>query len=74
MLESLSLKSNSSVNPVQLISLVNQKQKVKRPVPLRGGTRGFRAPEVLLRCTKQTVAIDIWSAGVILLSILSARL
>jgi cell division control protein 7 len=39
----------------------------------RAGTRGFRAPEVLMRSLKQTVALDIWSAGVILLSILSGR-
>ncbi|KAI8340202.1 kinase-like domain-containing protein [Chlamydoabsidia padenii] len=39
----------------------------------RAGTRGFRAPEVLLRVTHQTVAIDIWSVGVILLSLLSGR-
>lgn len=39
----------------------------------RAGTRGFRAPEVLLKCTEQTTKIDIWSAGVILLTILSKR-
>ena len=39
----------------------------------RAGTRGFRAPEVLLKCTAQTCAIDMWSAGVILLTILSRR-
>ncbi|KAH0543292.1 hypothetical protein FGG08_002355 [Glutinoglossum americanum] len=39
----------------------------------RAGTRGFRAPEVLLKCTDQTTKIDIWSAGVILLTILSRR-
>lgn len=39
----------------------------------RAGTRGFRAPEVLLKCTQQTTKIDIWSAGVILLTILSRR-
>lgn len=39
----------------------------------RAGTRGFRAPEVLFKCTEQTTAIDIWSAGVILLTILSRR-
>ncbi|MCJ1382206.1 hypothetical protein MMC17_005318 [Xylographa soralifera] len=39
----------------------------------RAGTRGFRAPEVLLKCTSQTTKIDIWSAGVILLTILSQR-
>lgn len=35
----------------------------------RAGTRGFRAPEVLFRVTAQTCAIDIWSAGAILLCI-----
>jgi cell division control protein 7 len=39
----------------------------------RAGTRGFRAPEVLLKCTSQTTSIDIWSAGVILLTILARR-
>jgi len=39
----------------------------------RAGTRGFRAPEVLLKCTAQTTSIDIWSAGVILLTLLSRR-
>lgn len=39
----------------------------------RAGTRGFRAPEVLFKCTEQGTAIDIWSAGVILLTILSKR-
>ncbi|MCJ1320708.1 hypothetical protein MMC15_006049 [Xylographa vitiligo] len=39
----------------------------------RAGTRGFRAPEVLLKCTSQTTKIDVWSAGVILLTILSQR-
>ncbi|CAG8612161.1 5257_t:CDS:2, partial [Cetraspora pellucida] len=37
----------------------------------RAGTRGFRAPEVLFRVDNQTTAIDIWSAGVILITILS---
>jgi cell division control protein 7 len=39
----------------------------------RAGTRGFRAPEVLLKCTAQTTVIDVWSAGVILLTLLSRR-
>ncbi|GMM33125.1 serine/threonine protein kinase [Saccharomycopsis crataegensis] len=39
----------------------------------RAGTRGFRAPEVLLKCPNQTTKIDIWSAGVILLSLLARR-
>ena len=39
----------------------------------RAGTRGFRAPEVLFKCTAQMVGIDVWSAGVILLTILARR-
>ncbi|KAL9100936.1 MAG: hypothetical protein Q9163_003751 [Psora crenata] len=39
----------------------------------RAGTRGFRAPEVLFKCTAQTTKIDIWSVGVILLTILAQR-
>ncbi|KAJ3235163.1 hypothetical protein HDU81_000757 [Chytriomyces hyalinus] len=37
----------------------------------RAGTRGFRAPEVLLRVVQQSTAIDVWAAGVILLCILT---
>ncbi|KAJ1796859.1 Cell division control protein 7, partial [Coemansia sp. RSA 2399] len=39
----------------------------------RAGTRGFRAPEVLLKVPHQAVAIDIWSVGVILLCFLTRR-
>lgn len=39
----------------------------------RAGTRGFRAPEVLFKCTAQTTKLDIWSAGIILLTIMSKR-
>lgn len=39
----------------------------------RAGTRGFRAPEVLLKCTQQTCSIDMWSVGVILLTLLTRR-
>ncbi|KAL0949211.1 hypothetical protein HGRIS_009290 [Hohenbuehelia grisea] len=39
----------------------------------RAGTRGFRAPEVLLKCNDQTGAIDVWSAGIILLSFLTGK-
>jgi len=39
----------------------------------RGGTRGFRAPEVLMKVTKQTTAIDIWSCGVVMVSMLVGR-
>ncbi|EGD72372.1 hypothetical protein PTSG_00392 [Salpingoeca rosetta] len=39
----------------------------------RAGTRGYRAPEVLLQCTYQSAAIDMFSAGVIALGLLSHR-
>ncbi|QPG74414.1 hypothetical protein FOA43_001743 [Brettanomyces nanus] len=39
----------------------------------RAGTRGFRAPEVLMKCPNQTFSVDIWSAGVILLTLLARR-
>ncbi|UZJ51698.1 hypothetical protein CBS101457_001018 [Exobasidium rhododendri] len=39
----------------------------------RAGTRGFRAPEVLLKCQDQTPALDIWSVGIILLAFLTKR-
>ncbi|CAM9866699.1 unnamed protein product [Ectocarpus fasciculatus] len=39
----------------------------------RGGTTGFRAPEILWHCRDQDPAVDVWSAGVILLCLLSRR-
>jgi cell division control protein 7 len=39
----------------------------------RRGTSGYRAPEVLLQYQYQTSAIDVWSCGVILLSLLSKK-
>ncbi|KAJ3126419.1 hypothetical protein HK098_007552 [Nowakowskiella sp. JEL0407] len=39
----------------------------------RAGTRGFRPPEVLMKISNQTIAIDVWAAGVILLSLFSGR-
>ncbi|KAG6809579.1 hypothetical protein H0H92_015701 [Tricholoma furcatifolium] len=39
----------------------------------RAGTRGFRAPEVLLKCADQTGAIDVWAAGIILLFFLTGK-
>ncbi|KAJ4479077.1 kinase-like protein [Lentinula aciculospora] len=39
----------------------------------RAGTRGFRAPEVLLKCGDQTGAVDVWAAGMILLFFLAKK-
>ncbi|KAM9790858.1 cell division cycle 7-related protein kinase isoform 4-T4 [Syngnathus typhle] len=45
----------------------------KQQVAPRAGTPGFRAPEILTKCPDQGTAIDVWSAGVIFLSLLSGR-
>lgn len=39
----------------------------------RGGTLGFRPPEVMMRHVNQTTAVDVWAAGVIFLSFLTGR-
>lgn len=39
----------------------------------RAGTRGFRAPEVLLKCNRQCHKIDVWAAGVVLLMMLARK-
>ncbi|KAF8914428.1 hypothetical protein CPB84DRAFT_1759244 [Gymnopilus junonius] len=54
---------------------VGYPEQDRRPVNKanRAGTRGFRAPEVLLKCTAQTGAIDVWAAGVILLFFLTGK-
>ena len=68
---------NNSLNPdkcqqllTKVCSICLQRPKQKSP---RCGTPGFRAPEVLLKYPYQTTSIDIWSAGVILLSFLSGK-
>jgi serine/threonine protein kinase len=38
-----------------------------------GGTRGFRAPETLIGLETQTAAVDVWSAGIILLSLITGK-
>uniref|UniRef100_A0A5K3ET19 non-specific serine/threonine protein kinase n=1 Tax=Mesocestoides corti TaxID=53468 RepID=A0A5K3ET19_MESCO len=45
----------------------------KAPAVRRGGTLGFRPPEVMLRCVTQTTAVDLWAVGVIFLSFLTGR-
>ncbi|EON63909.1 CDC7 protein kinase [Coniosporium apollinis CBS 100218] len=75
------VKIENSVYAYNLVNNANQPPSFPNPKTdqrpsrraNRAGTRGFRAPEVLLKCTSQTVAIDMWSAGVILLTLLSRR-
>ncbi|CAH8851117.1 unnamed protein product [Trichobilharzia szidati] len=45
----------------------------RAPGVRRGGTLGFRPPEVMMRHVEQTTAVDIWAVGVIFLSFLSGR-
>lgn len=54
----------------QVCDICRRKSEMSAP---RAGTPGFRAPEVLLRSYEQSYAIDIWSAGVMLISLLSGR-
>ncbi|KAJ3595533.1 hypothetical protein NHX12_004836 [Muraenolepis orangiensis] len=69
----------STVNPAltcncyQTERICNICMSRKKQVAPRAGTPGFRAPEVLTCCPNQGTAIDVWSAGVILLSLLSNR-
>lgn len=48
-------------------------QSKPKMIANRAGTRGFRAPEVLISVMNQSMKIYIWNAGVALLSILSQR-
>lgn len=54
---------------LQLKAYPKQDQRPPRRAN-RAGTRGFRAPEVLFKCTNQSTKIDIWSAGIIGFSLL----
>ena len=51
-------------------NIVDPSTAVPLPRACRWGTAGYRAPEVLARCSHQTTAIDVWSAGVLFLSLL----
>lgn len=77
-----SISSSSSSTRQQRISRISNDNKLlknKRQQPSgkvraeRAGTPGFRAPEVLFMSLEQTPSIDIWSVGVIMLSLLSSR-
>lgn len=69
-------KEKSQTASVSIHSISPASIPPRRPIPVvpRWGTRGFRAPEVLLRSRMpQTSALDVWSAGITLLTILSQR-
>ena len=64
--------TDTSENDVdlQFPHLCQNRQKM---IANRAGTRGFRAPEVLIAAWNQSPLIDVWSAGVVFLSILTQR-
>ncbi|KAK5124542.1 hypothetical protein LTR85_001759 [Meristemomyces frigidus] len=64
--------ANAANQPAPRPTFPNNDQRSSRRAN-RAGTRGFRAPEVLLKCTAQTCLIDVWSCGIILLTFLSKR-
>ncbi|KAL0488665.1 cell division control protein 7 [Acrasis kona] len=53
--------------------LAEHTDNIKKQNRRNVGTRGFRAPELLLESNDYGCAVDVWSAGIILLSILSCR-
>jgi cell division control protein 7 len=57
-------------NKAQVCAICESKHEAVAP---RAGTPGFRAPEVLLRSLDQSAAIDVWSAGVMFISLMSGR-
>ncbi|KAM9324769.1 cell division cycle 7-related protein kinase [Gastrophryne carolinensis] len=74
------LRKATSTNPASLTCDCYAKDQVcsvclarTRQIAPRAGTPGFRAPEVLTKCPNQSTAIDMWSAGIIFLSLLSGR-
>jgi cell division control protein 7 len=48
-------------------------QRRQKMLGNRAGTRGFRAPEVLMGSWNQSCKIDVWGAGVIFLTLLTRR-
>lgn len=59
-----------SHGPLEICDICHSRPNQHSP---RAGTSGFRAPEVLMQYQYQTTAIDVWSAGVIFLSLLSGK-
>jgi serine/threonine protein kinase len=57
----------------RLIDFGSAEAGVNSFVKKGGGTRGFKAPETLMGNEKQTAAVDVWSAGIILLSLITGR-
>lgn len=61
---------NTNVDPNNYVVSTHSTRKEMHAS--RAGTPGYRPPEVLLRYPYQTTAVDVWAAGVIMLSMLSS--
>ena len=68
--EEINKKNNNLKDPDYKLITEYQKNLIIRH---KIGTRGFSAPEVILKSIYQTSAIDIWSSGVIFLSYMAQR-
>jgi serine/threonine protein kinase len=64
---------NFQSNTFRLIDLGSAEKGASGFVKKGGGTRGFRAPETLIGIVTQTAAVDVWSAGIILLSLITGK-
>lgn len=67
----------NNTNQIQIVKKSSNGYYLNDPRPpikaSRAGTRGFRAPEVLFKFSGQSTAIDIWSVGVIFLTLLTGQ-
>lgn len=63
-----------SFNDFQFISYaLLYMMRIDKIKNFQAGTAGFRAPELLLKYRQRTTLIDIWSAGIIFLSLLCRK-
>jgi serine/threonine protein kinase len=62
---------NFQSNTFRLIDFGSAEKGANGFVKTGGGTRGFRAPEILQGIATQTAAVDVWSAGIILLTLIT---
>jgi serine/threonine protein kinase len=64
---------NFQSNTFRLIDFGSAEKGANGFVKTGGGTRGFRAPETLIGIEQQTAAVDVWGAGIILLSLITGN-
>ena len=62
---------NFETNTFKLIDFGSSEKGTTAFKAKGGGTTGFKAPEILMDAMHQTAAVDIWSAGIIMLIMLT---